>query len=286
MAVVLATDRVVRLYRSDDLKAWAHLSDFRSADGGHDPWECPDLFELPVDGDPARTRWVLVVSVGPGSPDGWTGTQYFVGHFDGTRFTPDDPDADATPLDFGADYYAAVSFADTPDNERILIGWMSNWTYAADLPADEFRGSMSVPRVHRLARVGGRIRLLQEPVSALEGLRGASYDVRDLTLVEGVTPLPADVAGDAHEIRAVFRAGSAHRVGLHVRVGDGERTVVAYDTRSGSSASTAPSRARWTSTLPFPRLTTPRCRSTTGESSSPSWSTEPPSRSSVAGASA
>ena len=231
MAVVLAAERMVRLYRSEDLKSRAHLSDFRSNDPGHGPWECPDLFQLPVDGDPARAGWVLVVSIA-GAPDGWAGVLYFVGRFDGVRFTPDNSGADAVPLDFGADYYAAVSFADTPDGERVLVGWMSNWTYAADVPADAFRGSMSIPRVHRLATIGDQIRLLQEPVPTVAALRGTSYELRDLAVPDGVMPLPAEVGGEVLEIRAVFRPGSAQRFGLHVRVADGERTVVAYDALS------------------------------------------------------
>ncbi len=111
----------------------------------------PGPVRAPVDGDPAATRWVLVLSLAPVTPGAWTGVVYFVGHFDGIRFTPDDPTAEAVRLDFGADYYAAVSFADTPDSERVSIGWMGNWTYAADVPSSTFRGSMSVPRVHRLA---------------------------------------------------------------------------------------------------------------------------------------
>ncbi|NKY39523.1 hypothetical protein HGA02_08295, partial [Cellulomonas septica] len=90
MLVVLATEHVVQLYRSDDLRSWTHLSDFGPAHAVGGVWEMPDLVELPVDGDPDRTRWVLVVSLNPGSPTGGSGTQYFVGDFDGTTFTPDD----------------------------------------------------------------------------------------------------------------------------------------------------------------------------------------------------
>ena len=169
MAVVLATERTVQLYRSDDLKSWVHLSDFRSDDVEPGIWECPDLLELRVDGEPEATQWVLVLSLGAQTPGAWTGVVYFVGHFDGVRFTVQDPAGGATRLDFGADYYAAVSFADTPDNERVLMGWMNNWTYVADVPSAPFRGSMSVPRLHRLAAVDGRLRITQEPVPGSPG---------------------------------------------------------------------------------------------------------------------
>jgi len=237
MAVALATEHQVSIYRSDDLKSWRHLSDFGPAGAVGGVWECPDLFELPVDGDAANTRWVLVVSLAPGGVAGGGATQYFVGHFDGTRFVPDDSVDGQEPvswLDFGSDYYAAVSFADTPADERILVGWMSNWTYADQTPHTAFRGSMSLPRTHRLATLDGRIRLLQEPVPGVAGLRGASYAVQERLLGPGVTSLPEEACGDLLEIRAVFRPGSAERFGLLVRVGADERTTVGYDVSAGS----------------------------------------------------
>ena len=90
MVVMLAAERIVQFYRSDNLIEWAHLSDFGPLDSTAALWECPDLFELPVEGDgPEETRWVLVVSVNPGAPAGGSGTRYFLGDFDGKCFTPD-----------------------------------------------------------------------------------------------------------------------------------------------------------------------------------------------------
>lgn len=87
MVAVEAVDHQVVLYRSNDLKSWDHLSTFGPANAVGGIWECPDLFELPVDGDPQNTRWVLVVNLNPGSIGGGSGGQYFVGDFDGTTFT-------------------------------------------------------------------------------------------------------------------------------------------------------------------------------------------------------
>ncbi|PWK86950.1 levanase [Lentzea atacamensis] len=96
MTVALSTEHKVRFYSSPDLKTWTHLSDFgpQGAIGG--VWECPDLFPLRVDGDPRKTKWVLVVSINPGGIAGGSAAQYFVGDFDGTRFIPDD-DGGYTP---------------------------------------------------------------------------------------------------------------------------------------------------------------------------------------------
>lgn len=87
MVAVEATEHKVVLYRSDDLKEWDHLSDFGPANSMAGIWECPDLFELPVDGDPDDTKWVMVVNLNPGAVAGGSGGQYFVGDFDGVTFT-------------------------------------------------------------------------------------------------------------------------------------------------------------------------------------------------------
>jgi len=236
MAVVLAAERIVQFYRSDNLTEWEHLSDLATGNPADGLWECPDLFELPVEGPgPQRTRWVLVISVNPGAPAGGSGTRYLVGDFDGKSFTPDDA-ADDTWLDYGADCYAAVSFSDTPDGERVLIGWMSNWQYAARIPTTPYRGAMTLPRTCLLARVDGQVRLLQQPVGPDSSLRAPKpgVELRDTLIPEGTTPLPETAHGEALEISAEFSLGSAERFGLHLRERGEQRTVVGYDTRSRS----------------------------------------------------
>jgi sucrose-6-phosphate hydrolase SacC (GH32 family) len=232
MVVALAADQVVQFYASDDLMNWRHLSDFGPAGASSGLWECPDLFPLAVEG---QTVWVLVVSVDTGAVAGGSGTQYFLGDFDGKTFVVQDPGHDgevgiapATWLDFGADYYAAVSYGDTPDGERVLIGWMSNWDYAAATPTEAFRGSMSFPRVHRLARVAGRLVLTQRPVRALESLRGDSFEYGRLELNDEAHELPHSY-GDQLEIRASFKPGTAQTFGIRLR-----GTKVGYDVANGS----------------------------------------------------
>jgi fructan beta-fructosidase len=234
MAVALPVDQVVRLYRSDDLISWTHLSDFSAP--GADPglWECPDLFELPVDGDPDDSRWVLLVSLGPGGDGAWLGTQYFVGRFDGTAFTPDPDWARPRRLDQGADYYAAVSFTDDPREQRILMAWMNNWNYAAEVPTSSFRGSMAVPRILTLERRRGRIQAIQAPVAALEALRRSYWSLDGRPIPPGTAHLPDDASGDQLEIHAEFWPEDAERFGLQVRVGGEERTVVGYDVPTSS----------------------------------------------------
>jgi len=238
MVVMLAAERIVQFYRSNDLIEWTHLSDFGPLDSAAALWECPDLFELPVEGEgPEETRWVLVVSVNPGAPAGGSGTRYFLGVFDGKCFTPDpDPGDDFTGrwFDYGADCYAPVSFSETPDGERVLIGWMNNWDYATRTPTSSFRGSMTLPRACRLRRLNGQIRLVQQPVGFSDARRDHGLELRDVVVREGVTPLPAMAQGEALEITVEFAVGSAERFGLHVRAAGDQRTVIGYDSRSAS----------------------------------------------------
>jgi fructan beta-fructosidase len=236
MVVVLAVERIAQFYRSDNLINWEHLSDFATGNAADGLWECPDLFALPVDGSgPEHTRWVLLVSVNPGAPAGGSGTRYFVGDFDGKFFTPDDPGGD-TWLDYGADCYAAVSFSDAPDGERVLLGWLNNWRYAQGIPSSPFRGSTTLPRACGLAFVEGEVRLLQRPVGLRSSLREPRpvLEMRDTLLREGITPLPEAAHGEALEILVEFTVASAERFGLHLRDNGRQRTVVGYDSRSDS----------------------------------------------------
>ena len=131
MVLALADAHQVQFYSSPDLRRWTHLSDFGPAGATGGQWECPDLFELAVavegGAEASSSRWVLVVSLNPGGLQGGSGTQYFLGHFNGTHFTAEDDDDSIRWLDYGKDYYAAVSWNQAPDNGRYMIGWMSNW---------------------------------------------------------------------------------------------------------------------------------------------------------------
>ena len=141
-----------KFYSSDDLKEWSHLSDFGKDKGAHGGvWECPDLFKLTVEGSDEE-KWVLLISMNPGAPNGGSGTQYFIGDFDGKTFTAEHNDIKW--IDYGTDNYAGVTYNDTPNNERVFIGWMSNWNYARDTPTKKWRSAMTLPREISLAKEG------------------------------------------------------------------------------------------------------------------------------------
>jgi len=163
MVAVEAMDHQVVIYTSPDLLTWEYLSTFGPVGSTAGAWECPDLFRLPVRGEPGAEAWVLVVSVGDGGPAGGSGTMYVVGDFDGTTFTAREGETGQW-LDVGPDHYAAVSFDNTGER-RVMIGWASNWAYAVRTPTPTWRSSMSLARDVHLARSrDGQLRLHQRPV--------------------------------------------------------------------------------------------------------------------------
>lgn len=168
MVAVEAVARRVVVYTSPNLIDWTAASTFGPAHATGGVWECPDLFPLPIEGS-ADSRWVLVVSMNPGGIAGGSGTQYFVGDFDGTTFRPDRVTDSPDPtqydwIDFGRDYYAAVSFSGVPDGRRLMVGWASNWDYANATPTEPWRSAMSLVREITLVDVDGRPKIRQRPV--------------------------------------------------------------------------------------------------------------------------
>jgi levanase/fructan beta-fructosidase len=230
MVAVEATDFQVVLYKSDDLKNWELLSTFGPANATGGVWECPDLFQLPVDGDPENLRWVLTVNLNPGGPNNGSAGQYFVGDFDGITFTSattvteglQDPDrlGEYQWLDWGRDYYAAVSFSDAPDNRRLMIGWMNNWEYANHIPTTPWRSPMSLAREVSLQTSDGNLFLVQQPAGDWTSLAGQQpFCLPETTIPDGVQVL-AGAAGTVQRIDVTFTPGSGEEFGLILR-GDG-----------------------------------------------------------------
>ncbi len=162
--MTLATKDRVTFYSSPDLKHWKKESEFGSGLGAHGGvWECPDLFSLP---DGNRTVWVLLVNLNPGGPNKGSSTQYFTGDFDGHQFTPFS--TRTKWLDYGPDEYAGVTFSNT-GNRRILIGWMTNWLYANQVPTLRWRSAMTLPRELKLMHTREELLLASQPVAELSG---------------------------------------------------------------------------------------------------------------------
>jgi len=171
-----------KFYKSTNLKDWTLLSEFGKTQGAHGGvWECPDLFELPVAGSQEK-KWVLLISMNPGAPNGGSGTQYFVGDFDGTSFTTDQ--TNARWIDQGRDNYAGVTFNNMPNDERVFIGWMSNWDYARTTPTEVWRSAMTLPRSISLHQDSIGFYIKNYPVSQLSSITSVTFEEKAVLLTE------------------------------------------------------------------------------------------------------
>ncbi|WP_346860292.1 glycoside hydrolase family 32 protein [uncultured Draconibacterium sp.] len=175
--LVLSASDHVQIYSSENLKEWKHESDFGIDAGTHDGvWECPDLFPLQIEGTD-EMKWVLIVNINPGGPNGGSGTQYFLGEFDGHEFTADSKEINW--VDWGRDNYAGVTWSDVPkeDGRRIFLGWMSNWDYAAVVPTKRWRSAMTLPRSLSLIKKKDSYVLKSTPVKEIDLITDESTSV-------------------------------------------------------------------------------------------------------------
>jgi fructan beta-fructosidase len=222
----------VQFYHSTDLKNWIYSSSFGEGWIPDDwVWECPDLFTLPVNGDGGSQQWVLNASFA--IPDHYedlskaSKMRYFIGQFDGQEFHANlgDNQSGGHPTSFGADDYAGITFADTPEDERIFLGWMSNWMYAWPAYHHGKRGYMTLPRRLALRHTPRGLRLFQQPVHPFKTARSIWKDIP-----LGDEPLSwTGQTGEAFALDAEFEVGSAGEFGFRLRKGDTQQTTIGYD---------------------------------------------------------
>ena len=138
--LILAAGQQMNIYSSKNLKDWTFESQFGEGYGNHNGvWECPDLIKM-------GNKWVLLCNINPGGPYGGSATQYFVGHFDGHKFTCESAPTVTKWLDYGKDQYATVTFNNAPNGRIVAIPWMSNWQYGNQVPTLQFRSANGLPR--------------------------------------------------------------------------------------------------------------------------------------------
>jgi fructan beta-fructosidase len=192
------------------------LSDFGPAGATGGQWECPELFEVPLEGT-SEKRWVMKVGLNPGALEGGSGEQYFIGRFDGARFINDNPASLTLWTDYGKDCYCALTFNHLPKSHApVMLGWMDNWQYAAALPTSPWRGQMTIPRRLSLRKTGDGIRLIQEPIEGLATLREPAHS-------------GTEVSSHSFEIRSEMHLGKAQEIGWKLLADDGTYTLVGYD---------------------------------------------------------
>ena len=178
--LILAAGQEMRIYSSKDLKDWKYESSFGKEYGNHGGvWECPDLFKINELKNENSEKWVLLCNINPGGPFGGSATQYFVGQFDGRKFTCESMPKVTKWLDYGKDHYATVSFYNAPENRRVVLAWMSNWQYANQVPTKQFRSANSIPRDLGLFQHGEECYVSVMPSKEMLAVRGAK--VKKLT---------------------------------------------------------------------------------------------------------
>lgn len=229
--MVLVAGDHARFYGSKNLREWSLTGEFGKGEGSHDGvWECPDLFELPID-DSGRSKWVLIISIGdnPDCPEG-SRTQYFIGEFDGNTFINDNTTDHILWLDHGRDNYAGVTWSDIPerDGRRVMIGWMSNWKYANQTPTGDWRGAMTLPRALSLTSRDEGIVLTQMPVREVERLRKTSMSWKDVTVMQDV-PFTQQTNDGLLEIEADIDTRSGNEVHIKFKSSGQNETMIAYD---------------------------------------------------------
>ena len=235
MVAVFADEKQVKILDSRDLKTWKLQSTFGPVGEGllsqsKGQWECPDLFELPLDGEKNNRKWVLVVNRNPGAPAGGTGTQYFVGNFDGTNFVNEMPAGHELWADYGKDFYATNSFSDIPaqDGRRIWIGWISNWQYANTEPTQLWRGAQSLPRSLELKTLPDGVRLMQTPIKEVASIRSQQLvRLGRTSIAEAKKSLAlAAIHETLLEIETEISLGASGEIGFRLRKGPKEETVI------------------------------------------------------------
>ena len=231
--MIVSADKEMRLYKSKNLKKWNYVSAFGKGIGQQPcQYECPDFFQLPVNGDKKKMKWVMTMNINPGCWFGGSATEYFVGDFDGKNFTC--PDAhDVKWLDWGKDHYATVTFSNTGD--RVLgITWMSNWQYANLTPFKQNRGANGLPRELKLYEKNGKYYISEDVAPEVYALRKDTKNVADASVagekmlagvaanMEGAFEIEADVTPDANGI-----------AGIEISNNKRERTMIYFDMKQG-----------------------------------------------------
>lgn len=187
--------QTIQFFSSPNLKDWTYMS---RIDGF---FECPDCFELPVDGDASKTKWVAFAADG----------NYIIGTFDGQKFAKE---AGKFQSDHGQNFYAAQTYSDIPkaDGRRILVGWMRNGKY----PHMPFNQQMAFPTQLRLVTTPDGIRMLKWPIREISSMVDNEKSLSSTELKPGDNPL-ANVKADLLDIEMIIEPSEATAINLDIR---------------------------------------------------------------------
>ncbi len=195
----------VRLFVSTNLLDWTLTDNFGYANyirGG--VWECPDLF--PLQSADGTVKWVLMISTGANPNTEGSDAEYFIGQLSPEgKFMNDNPAGKVLKMDWGKEFYASMSFAGLPQQQRIVMAWMTNWDYAFDQPTGNWKGVLTIPRQLSLVSTSDGWRLSQQPVQQLTTLRSPMLNTQAVELKPDSTNLLAGLSAASYEIEAELR---------------------------------------------------------------------------------
>ena len=207
--MILAVGQEMQIFSSTNLKDWKYESSFGEGYGNHGGvWECPDLMKMKVAGTD-KEKWMLICNINPGGPFGGSATQYFIGEFDGHKFTCEDEPSETKWMDYGKDHYATVTFSNAPEGRNVAIAWMSNWQYANQVPTKQYRSANSIARDLGLFEYNGETYCSVRPAKEMDAVRGAR-----LSAPTEACEIVVTLKGDAQ---------------ITLRNAKGERVVMTYD---------------------------------------------------------
>lgn len=224
MIVVKSLEYTAQIYESADLKNWKLLSEFSKIGDYAKIWECPSLFKVPVENSDTF-KWVSMISSAHEDTD-YVGMQYFVGDFDGEKFTPD-AQTGILRIDNGKDFYAAVPFNNLPtkDKNPIIMAWQNNWAYAGDIPSEGRRGMFSMPRKLSLVNENGKYRLVQKPVYS-DKIQTETLTLKASELSEAKI---LEMPNNSYRLNLTIDLANSKGISIDLLKNGGEKSVLNYD---------------------------------------------------------
>lgn len=224
LIAVKPQEYIAQIYESANLKDWKLLSEFGKMGDTAKIWECPSLFSVPVENSDQK-KWVMMISSAAEDTE-FTGMQYFVGDFDGKRFTPQKQDG-VFRVDEGKDFYAAIPFNHLPasQNKPVIIGWANNWMYANQIPAEGSRGMFSMPRKLSLHNDNGVYKLTQTPVFP-ESITTQTLSLNAADLSAGKT---LDMESNSYRLTLTIDLANTKGFSVDLLQNEAESSVLSYD---------------------------------------------------------